>query len=196
MDIFVADTVKLASAKGFGVANVLLLRTCYSAANLSVTDSYAEQSSSSSSSTSRYLQISGAILPVDAVAPPPVKCNTYTVPRRTHLRRKRRAKRRLCGGDSWDTGNEGFFSGDGGDLPFGGGGGGWNFGGSGGGHNDWDDSSSSYSDPAFDFVYQVLSWIVLSNCLHFAFKKITRFLTDGFVDGDRGKLPRRLAPIC
>ncbi|KAF7837788.1 heterogeneous nuclear ribonucleoprotein A1 [Senna tora] len=180
MDILVADTVTL------GVANLLLLRSCYS-----------------STPFSRLLQISAVILPVDALAPPPVRSNTYRMPRRSLLRRKRRAKRRVSGDDSGDTGDEGFFFGDGGDRPFGGGrfgggggGGGWNFNGFGEGDNYWDDSSSSYSDPAFDFVYQVLSWIVLSNCLHFAFKRIVRVVTDGIVDADREKVPRRLAPIC
>ncbi|XP_028751676.1 uncharacterized protein LOC114711439 [Neltuma alba] len=200
MDILVADTVPLSSAKGLGVAKLLLLRSCCSTCNLSVTDSYAEQSSSSSPPSSRFLQISALILPVDALAPPPVKPNTYRMPRRTVIRRKRRAKRRLSGGDSGDAGDEGFFFGDGGDPPFGGrsgfgGGGSWNFNRFGEGHN-WDDSSSSYSDPAFDFVYQVLSWIMLSNCLHFAFKKIVRDFTDGIMDADREKVPRRMAPIC
>ncbi|KAI9121722.1 hypothetical protein K1719_007112 [Acacia pycnantha] len=80
------------------------------------------------------------------------------MPCRTLIRRKRRTKRRLSGGDSGDAGDEGFFfGGDGGNPPFGGGGGfgSWNFNQFGEGHN-WGDSSSSYSDPAFDFVYQVL----------------------------------------
>lgn len=198
VDILVPDTVTVAAAKGLGIAK-LLLRSCHSSNNLPMTDSYAEQSSSSSPSA-RVLQISSVIFPVDAVAPPPVK--SYRVPHRTLLRRKRRTKRRLSGDDSEGVGDEGFFSGDGGDGPFGGGGGGfggsgggWNFNRFGEGHN-WDESSSSYSDPAFDFVYQVLSWIVLSNCPHFAFKKIVRFAAGGIVGADRGKVPRRLAPIC
>lgn len=198
MDILVVDTVTVAAAKGLGIAK-LLLRSCHSSNNLSMADSYAEQSSSSSPSA-RVLQISSVIFPIDAVAPPPVKSNSCRVPRRTLLRRKRRTKRRLSGDDSEGFGDEGFFFGDGGDGPFGGGGfggsgGGWNFNRFGEGHN-WDESSSSYSDPAFDFVYQVLSWIMLSNCLHFSFKKIVRFAADGIVGDDRGKVPRRLAPIC
>ncbi|KAI9126008.1 hypothetical protein K1719_003426 [Acacia pycnantha] len=59
-------------------------------------------------------------------------------------------------GDAEDEGF--FFGGDDGNPPFGGGGdgfGSWNFNQFGEGHN-WDDSSSSYSDPAFDFIYQLL----------------------------------------
>lgn len=163
MDILLSDTVSVATAAK------LLLRTT---ANL---------------------QISSAVLPVDAVAPPPVRSTACTIPRRTLLRRRRRIKRKLSGGDG--SGDEGLFFGDGGDGGGGfggsGGGGGWNFNNYGGG-DDWDESSSSVPDPAFDFVYQVLSWIMLSNCLHFAFKKILRIV----LDADREKVPRRLAPIC
>lgn len=148
-------------------------------------------------------QISAMIQTCDAVAPPPVKPGKYRVSRRTLLRRKRRTKRRLSGDES---GNEGLFFGDGGDGPFSGGSGGFGGGGGGGGswnsnrfgdgHN-WDEPSSSLPDPAFDFVYQVLSWIMLSNCLHFAIKKIVRIIADGsIVDSDREKVPARLAPIC
>ncbi|OIV91690.1 hypothetical protein TanjilG_26543 [Lupinus angustifolius] len=125
-----------------------------------------------------------------AVAPPPVKSTARKMHRRNNLRRKRRIKRKLSGDE---FGNEGFF-GDGGDSGggFGGsGGGGWNFNNFGGG-GDWDESSSSVPDPAFDFVYQVLSWIMLSNCLHFAFKRILQII----LDADREKLPRRFTPIC
>lgn len=144
-------------------------------------------------------QISALIQPLDAVAPPPVKPGTYKIPRRTLLRRKRRTKRKLSGDD--DSGNEAFFGGDG---PFGGGGfsggsgggGDWNFNRFGEGHN-WDEPSPSLPDPAFDFVYQVLSWIMLSNCLHFALKKILRIISDGSIvdSDDREKVPARLAPI-
>ncbi|KAK7246360.1 hypothetical protein RIF29_41227 [Crotalaria pallida] len=127
--------------------------------------------------------------PVDAVSPPPVKSTACTIPRRTNLRRKRRIKRKLSGDD--ESGGEGFFFGGGG-FGGSGGGGGWNFNNFGGGGGNWDESPSSVPDPAFDFVYQVLSWIMLSNCLHFAFKRILQII----VDGDREKLPRRLAPIC
>lgn len=74
-------------------------------------------------------------------------------------------------------------------------GGDWNFNRFGEGEN-WDEPSS-LQDPAFDFVYRVLSWIMLSNCLHFAVKKIVRIIADGsIVDSDREKVPARLAPIC
>ena len=192
MDLLVADTVTLAATKGIDVAK-FLLPSCYSNAHMSITDSYALSSSFLSSITG-ILQISAVILPVDAVAPPPVKSNTYRIPRRTVLRRKRRTKRKLSGDDdSGEAGQEQYFFGNGGDGAFGGGfggsggGGGWNFNRFGERH-DWDDSSSSYSDPAFDFVYQVLSWIVLSNCLHFAFKKIVRIVGNGIVGADRGKV--------
>ncbi|KAH1200867.1 hypothetical protein GmHk_17G047718 [Glycine max] len=66
-----------------------------------------------------------------------------------------------------------------------------------GGGNNWDEPSSSVPDPAFDFVYQVLSWIMLSNCLHFSFKRIVRIVAAGsIVDSDREKVPARLVPIC
>jgi hypothetical protein len=103
-----------------------------------------------------------------------------------------------------DSGGEGLFFGDGGDGVYGGGSGG--FGGGGGGGSDWNfnrfgegdnPDESSLPDPAFDFVYQVLSWIMLTNCLHFAVKKIVRIIADGsIVDSDREKVPTRLAPIC
>ena len=94
-----------------------------------------------------------------------------------------------------DNGGEGLFFGDGGDGNFGGGG----FGGGGGG-GDWNfnrfgegenwEEHSSLEDPAFDFVYRVLSEIMLSNCLRFAVKKIVRIITDGsIVDSDKEKVP-------
>lgn len=181
--MMVADTVAVTTAKGLGV-----LRACQSTCNFSLAD-----------------QISAMIQTYDAVAPPPVKPTTYRLRRRTLLRRKQRTKRRLSGDDSGDAGNEGFLFGDGGDGPFGGGGdfggggvggGGWNFNRFGGGNN-WDEPSSSVPDPAFDFVYQVLSWIMLSNCLHFSFKRIVRIVAAGsIVDSDREKVPARLVPIC
>ncbi|CAL0306854.1 unnamed protein product [Lupinus luteus] len=135
-------------------------------------------------------QISAMIQPYDAVAPPPVKPNSYRIRRRNLLRRKRRTKRKLSGDD---YGNEGFFFSDGGAGDSGGGSGGSGGGGSGWNYNRFgDESSSSLPDPAFDFVYQVLSWIMLLNCMHFALKKIIRIV----VDSDREKLPTKLAPIC
>ncbi|PQQ21448.1 uncharacterized protein Pyn_04615 [Prunus yedoensis var. nudiflora] len=77
----------------------------------------------------------------------------------------------------------------------GGGGGGWNFDRF-GGHN-WDESSSSSpSDPAFDFVYEVMCWIALSNCVHFAFKRVIRIVADGLGDEERAKVPMRLTSVC
>ncbi|KAJ1395239.1 hypothetical protein SESBI_33610 [Sesbania bispinosa] len=155
--MMVADTVAVTAAKGLGVLR---------GDQFSIADSGVDQ-------------IWAMVQPYDAVAPPPVKPSTYRVRRRTLLRKKQRTKRRLSGDDS---GNEGFFFGDGGDD--------WD------GHN-WDEPSSSLPDPAFDFVYQVLSWIMLSNCLHFAVKKIVRIVADGsIVDSEREKVPSRLAPIC
>lgn len=162
-------------------------------------------SNQSSEQSAGILQISAMIFPLDAVAPPPVKSNrTRTLPRRLMKKRRRTRRRSSTGDDDNDDREEvfGFFGGDGGvfDGPFnngggGGGGGGWNFGGSGGAN--WEEySSNSYNDPAFDFVYEVLSWIVLSNCLHFAFKKIVRIVADVFGDPAREKVPMRLAPVC
>ncbi|CAJ1940958.1 unnamed protein product [Sphenostylis stenocarpa] len=183
--MMLADTVAVTTTKGLSV-----LRDCQSTCNFSLTDSATDQ-------------ISAMIQPYDAVAPPPVKPTTYRLRRRTLLRRKQRTKRRLSGDHSGDTGNDVFLFGDGGDIPFGGaggfgggGGGGWNFNRFGDGHN-WDEPSSSVPDPAFDFVYQVLSWIMLSNCLHFAVKKIIRIVAAGsIVDSGREKVPARLVPIC
>ncbi|KAK9076069.1 hypothetical protein SSX86_004402 [Deinandra increscens subsp. villosa] len=148
-------------------------------------------------------QFYALIVPIDAIAPPTTKPRT-TAPKK--LARKRcRVKRssKTDGGDHDHDrdifGNEdggGFF--DGGDGPFGGGGGGR--GGGGGDRFDgfnWEESlPDSPSDPAFDFVYGVLSWIVFSNCLHFALKKVIRIVADGVSDPDRQKVPVRFSPIC
>ncbi|KAK3027727.1 hypothetical protein RJ639_042467 [Escallonia herrerae] len=138
------------------------------------------------------LQISAVIFPVDAVAPPPVKSSFKFAPRKS-VRKTRRTKRKSLTGGGSEGEDSGFF-GDGGDGggPFGGGGGGsgWSYEGFGGA--DWEDSSSSWSDPAFDVVYEVISWIVLSNCLHFAFKKVLRIVADGYGDQAREKV----TPIC
>ncbi|XP_057421537.1 uncharacterized protein LOC130715456 [Lotus japonicus] len=172
--MMVADTVVVTASKSLSVLR---------ASNSPLADSCADQ-------------IRAMIQTYDAVAPPPVKPNRCRVSRRTLLRRKQRTKRRLSGDD--DKGNDGFLFGDGGgDGPFSGGGGGgrgWNYNRFGGGNN-WEEPS--LPDPAFDFVYQVLSWIMLSNCLHFAFKRIVQIVTDGsIVDSDREKVPARLAPVC
>ncbi|KAJ0244378.1 hypothetical protein HA466_0190200 [Hirschfeldia incana] len=118
------------------------------------------------------------------------------------IRKKRRTKRVPFGDDGGDFGGfrlDGDFGGNDGPFGFGGGGGGkdggggkgwgWNFGGGGG----WEESSSwSWSDPAMEFVYEVICWIALSNCVHFAFKRIVRIVTDG----EREKLSLTLSPVC
>ncbi|PSS01521.1 Cell wall protein [Actinidia chinensis var. chinensis] len=144
-----------------------------------------------------------AVFPVDAVLPPRVKSNNVTTLPRRVVRKTRRTRRRksLTGGRPEDGGEEGWFFGDGSDGGsgnFGGGGGsgggrGWNFDRFGG--SNWDEfSSNSSSDPAFDVVYEVISWIALSNCLHFALKKVVRIVADGL--GNREKVPMRFSPIC
>ncbi|XP_057957652.1 uncharacterized protein LOC131150744 [Malania oleifera] len=191
-----ANTLAVAATQGLGLSH-LLRRNCFGSSTfLSLSDSYSDQPSSAS-----VLQISAAIFPVDAVAPPPVRPNRYRVSRRTLIRKNRRTRRRSFyegGGEE-----EGFYGDgcDGGDGPFGsgaGGGGGWNFGGFGG--SNWDESSSSSSSdpagPALDFLYEVISWIALSNCVHFAFKKVGRIVADGIGDDSREKLPMRLTAVC
>lgn len=200
MDIsIIADSSSIATSQGLGFAAI---RPNFSTSNhqISLSDSSSDQVSSSSTGA---LQISAVIFPVDALAPPPVKPNSLRTTSRTVLRKKRRIRRRSFSSGDSDDGGEGYewlFGGD--DGPFFGGGGGGGFGGSGrgwnfggfGGHN-WDESSSSSSsspsDPAFDFVYEVISWIALSNCVHFAFKKVFRV-----GDAEREKVPMRLTSVC
>ncbi|XP_010914498.1 uncharacterized protein [Elaeis guineensis] len=137
-------------------------------------------------------------LALSAAPPTAVRSDFYRpAAPRALVRRPRRTRRRsLTDGDG---GEEDAFSGDGDgdDGPFGGGGGGgrgWNFG---GGSNwsgsDWDGSESpsfSSSDPAFDFIYEIVCWIALSNCTHFAWKKLGRLLAE------RGKvISFRLLPF-
>ncbi|KAL0699369.1 hypothetical protein Bca4012_055491 [Brassica carinata] len=128
-------------------------------------------------------QTSAVFYPVDAIAPSPVRSSSYKTIRR--IRKKRRTKRVSFGGDSEDGGdfcrfllegggNDGPFGFGGGGGGNGGGGKGWNYGGGG----NWDESSS-WSDPAMEFVYEVICWIALSNCVHFAFKRIVRIVADG-----------------
>ncbi|KAH6808660.1 glycine-rich protein [Perilla frutescens var. frutescens] len=134
---------------------------------------------------------------ISAASPPP----TQTLTRR-RLRKARRVKRKIAADDGGDLNNGDvyFGFGDGGDINNGGGyfgrgggGKGWNFGGSGG--SNWGEySDNSIPDPAFDFVYEVLCWIAMSNCLHFAFKKVGKVVADGF--GDREKIPMRLTTVC
>ncbi|CAL5337909.1 unnamed protein product [Camellia sinensis] len=181
----ISDTVAVAATQGLGFAKSVVHRHHFTSSNnhLSLSDSSPEKPSSAGS-----LQISAVIL--DAVAPPTVKPNHLRTARRTLLRKKRRTRRRTGGGP--EEGDDGdFFGGgdDGGDGGGGfGGGGGWNF--DRFGWSNWDDSSSSSpSDPAFDFVFEVISWIALSNCLHFAFKKVVRIVADGMGDPAREKVP-------
>ncbi|KAK3033750.1 hypothetical protein RJ639_034192 [Escallonia herrerae] len=111
----------------------------------------------------------------------------------TQVRPKKwRIKRKSLAGGSSEGEDSGFFSNGGnGDGLFGGGnGGGWSCGGFGG--VDWEDSSPSWSDPAYDIAYEVIGWIVLSTCLHFAFKKVLRIVADGYSDQAREKV----TPIC
>lgn len=124
------------------------------------------------------------ILPIDAVAPPPVK--PTTIPK-TRTRKRSRVKRKMKtdgfgAGEGGEDGGGFFGDGDGG-----GGGGSFGSGGSGGfGGFNWDESKPGPADPAFDFVYAALSWFVLSNCLHFAFKRVVRIVVDGAADpGER-----------
>lgn len=83
------------------------------------------------------------------------------------------------------------FCGDSGDGLYGGGGGGrgWNSGGFGWSNWEWEGNSSP-ADPAFDFVYEVMCWIALLNCLHYAFKKVVR------IGGDSEREKLRMVPIC
>ncbi|KAI3728083.1 hypothetical protein L6452_16711 [Arctium lappa] len=149
------------------------------------------------SSYDQQLQINAIMVPIDAIAPPLVK--PRTTPKK--LARKRcRVKRssKTDGDDAYiDEDGGGFF--DAGDGPFGGGGGGDGGGGSGDNFDrfNWDESlPASPSDPAFDFVYEVLCWIVFSNCLHFAFKRIVRILADGVSVPQRRKVQLRFTPLC
>ncbi|KAF4346317.1 hypothetical protein CsatB_025824 [Cannabis sativa] len=199
MDItIITDTASIATSQYLGFPIPLNFST--SNHQFSLSDSSSDQSSPSTGT----LQISAVICPVDALAPPPVKSNSFRTTSRTLLRKKRRIRRKSFSGGDSDEGSEGDDGLFGGDGPFFGGGGG-GFGGSGGGgwnfdryggHN-WDESwSSSPSDPAFDFVYEVISWIVLSNCVHFAFQKVFRIAADGIGDADREKVPLRLTSVC
>ncbi|KAM2888600.1 hypothetical protein FF1_012304 [Malus domestica] len=199
MDIsLLYDTVTVTTtAQGLGFAKFLIRRHDLTSNNqISITDTHPDQPSPSNGVP----QISAVIFSFDAVAPPRARPNSTRTATRTLLRKKRRTRRRPSSGDDSNDGGEedgGFFGGDG---PFfnggwggsgGGGGGGWNFDRFGG--NSWDEpSSSSPSDPAFDFVYEVMCWIALSNCVHFAFKRVIRILADGLGDAHREKVPMRL----
>ncbi|XP_009766809.1 uncharacterized protein [Nicotiana sylvestris] len=194
----ISDTLTtVVTTQGLGFSKFLLNRSNV----LSLSDSSSEQQISPSPAGVR--QISAVIFPVDVLAPPPVKYNNVkTAPRRLARKTRRRTRRKSLGGGGADEGDENGFLFDY-DGPFGGGGSSWNGGGSGGGAGggrgwnfdgfggaNWEESSSnSFSDPAFDLVYELMCWVALSNCLHFAFKKVVRILADGFSDPARDKVP-------
>ncbi|KAL0817637.1 hypothetical protein Bca101_074081 [Brassica carinata] len=196
----IAETVSAVCTAKQGVAfgsSLLLLNRWDSANHVSFT---ADSTSLVDQSPGGIVQASAAVIfPVDAIAPSPVRSSSYKTIRR--IRKRRRTKRVSYGGDSEDGGDfgrfllEGGFGGSDGPFGFGGDGGGgkgWNYGGGGGGGS-WDESSSSsWSDPAMEFVYEVICWIALSNCVHFAFKRIVRIVTDG----EREKLNLTLSPVC
>ncbi|KAL8167166.1 hypothetical protein V2J09_008665 [Rumex salicifolius] len=141
------------------------------------------------------IQISVLLSAVDVVASPPVRSTTIRMPARA-LRKRRLCRTRRRRPSSGGSEEDSLFGGGGDDGPFdgSGGGGGWNSDGFSG--FGWDDSSSSPADPAFDFVYEVVCWLVFSNCLHFAYKKVVRLLTAGCADDGREKvpLPRDFSP--
>ncbi|GMH29310.1 hypothetical protein Nepgr_031153 [Nepenthes gracilis] len=174
-----ADTLTVVAAQGTAV--VKGLHRAAAASVLSIADS----SSDHYSSTSTALQISAGICPTNAVAPPPVRSSSSRIAGRTLLKRRRRTRRRSSSSDGSE--DNGFVDGygNGGDdgLSGGGGGRGWNF--DGFGSFNWDDPSAYPADPAFDFVYEVICWIVFSNCVHFAFKKVVRFVAEGSADHER-----------
>ncbi|XP_068664323.1 uncharacterized protein [Aristolochia californica] len=182
----IADAVAVAEAttRGLGFARFILCRHSSAASNC-LSLSYQISSVPEAFSPSGIFAIYAGFLPVDAVSPPNVKFNSFRAPPRVLARRARRTRRKPLAGESEDGEEFGGFLGDGDDGPFGGGGSGrgWN--------NDRDEGAdeSSWRDPAFDFVYEVLCWIVLSNCLHFAFKKLVRNFTDGIGDPSREKVP-------
>ncbi|CAN0855666.1 hypothetical protein LINGRAHAP2_LOCUS6288 [Linum grandiflorum] len=180
---------------GFGIGNVVLPRLRFLSINNSiVSDSSADQLA--------YCRQSSAII-VDVVAPPPVKPDRFRTARRTLTRKRRRTRRRSStDGDSGDFGGEyGVFGGDdGGNGPFGfggGGGGGWGF--DRFGEQNWDESSSSWwsaSGFAYGFIYEVIYWIALSNCVHFAFNKVAKIMASRIGDGgNSAKVRIRLASI-
>ncbi|GAV64168.1 hypothetical protein CFOL_v3_07686 [Cephalotus follicularis] len=152
----------------------------------------------SSPSNNNLLQISAVIFPTDALAPPPVKSNSHKTVPRTLLLKKRRTRRRSLTGDDSEDGVTGFSGSGGYDGPFGGGGGDWRGGGRGWnsdgfGGQDWEEFSpdSSWSSPALNFAYEVVTWIALSNCMHFAFKKMVRMIV--VADAEREKV---VVPMC
>ncbi|KAL1211891.1 hypothetical protein V5N11_023872 [Cardamine amara subsp. amara] len=191
----IADTVAVCTSKqGIAFGKSLLSR-------LDLTNHISFADSTVDQSLGGIVQASAVIFPVDAIAPPPVRSTSYKTIRR--IRKKRRTRRVSISGDSEDGGDfsrfilEGDFGGDDGPFGFGGGGNdgggkGWNSGG-GFGRENWDESSFSFwADPALEFVYEVICWIALSNCVHFAFKRLVTIVTDG----EREKLNLTLYPGC
>ncbi|CAN4104475.1 unnamed protein product [Withania somnifera] len=189
-------TTVVTTTQGLGFSKFLLNRSLNNGFTLS-------ESSSEQQSGGGVRQISALIFPIDALAPPRMKYNNVkTAPRRL-ARKTRRIRRKSLRADDGDENGfwfdyDGSFGG-GSDWNGGGGGGGsdggggWNFDGFGG--PNWEESSS-FSDPAFDFVYELMCWAALSNCLHFAFKKVVRIVADGFSDSAREKVvPVRLTSV-
>ncbi|XP_042520747.1 uncharacterized protein LOC122094124 [Macadamia integrifolia] len=189
----IADAVAVTTTHCIGFSNSILgPHCCNSLSHLSIL------CGSSSEHATGILSITAGISAV--IAPPAIRSNTYRTAPRTFTRQRRRTRRRSSTGDSDDGAEDGFF-GDGDDGPFGGGHSGgsggrrWNFDGYGG--FDWEESSySSFSIPALDFIYEVICWIALSNCMHFAFKKLARIVADGIGDPSRDKVPMRLVSMC
>ncbi|XP_077218772.1 glycine-rich protein [Tasmannia lanceolata] len=173
----ITDALTIATTRGLVFAKI-------ASQNLSIVYENAISSESSSSSSSSPAFATLAISAVDSISAPPIRPNSYKSAPRTLSRRIKRTRRRSLTGES-DGEEDGFSGGD--DGPFGGGGGGggrgWNFGRYEGGSEDWEgESESFYSDLASDFVYEVLGWIALSNCVHFAFKKVVRIMGDSSRD--------------
>ncbi|KAI6684131.1 hypothetical protein NL676_030044 [Syzygium grande] len=206
MDVaVVADALAvMANPESPAIAKLLLLRR--SGIFISLSDL--------SGTAASPLHVSVLMNAVDAVVPPPVRSDPHRTFARAVLRRSRRAKRRprrSAGGSG--EGDGGALDGDGvGDGPFGGGfgfsgggsgggggGQGWNFDGFGG--QSWDDSQRRPpwgSGFALDFIYEVIHWIALSKCIHFAFKRVARIAAESMI-GDaqrRVKAPARLTAVC
>ncbi|KAK4770895.1 hypothetical protein SAY87_031427 [Trapa incisa] len=119
--------------------------------------------------------------PYGAMAAARVSCKINTI-----HRSRRRTKRRLhIGRDLGGEDNFWYYLVPGGFGPIDGGGSGFNGGQGGGGRNSgWFGGHSWGDEPSFpprrisgfaaDFFHEVVSWIALSECLHFAFKKVVR----------------------
>lgn len=126
----------------------------------------------------------------DAVAPPPVRSDSYKLAPRTMVLKRRNTKRRFFKGNrGGDDGMDGRDQG-----PVYGGGAGWG-GGDNGGRWDpwgesWNDEGSRWEedrDAAFGLLYQIACWISLSKCLHFAIQRVMGMGKD--VDGPPTERP-------